>query len=396
MSNQNHSAIRRDTVGIMATTCAIAVANVYYNQPLLAIIGQSFHISVRQVGFIPMLTQIGFGVGLLLIVPLGDMMERRQLIVTMLAATTCALVAAAMSPNIVWLVVAHLAIGLTTIVPMLVIPFAAQLAGPKERGKVVGNVMSGLLIGILLARTVSGFIGATLGWRPMYWVAAGLMIVLAVVVAMLLPKSRPNSKMSYQKLMQSLPGLIQGQPVLRESSLIGAMLFGGFSAFWTTLVFLLEKLPYHYGSTVAGLFGLVGVVGAMAAPIAGKLADKGSARRTVGVAVVITMSSFLTFWLFGYQLWGLIIGVILLDLGVQAGHVTNQARIYTLPSEIHSRLISIYMVSYFLGGALGSFLAAYGWSVWQWSGVCVVGVFMMVIAFTAYFRGLKPQRSRLK
>lgn len=396
MSNQNHSAIRRDTVGIMATTCAIAVANVYYNQPLLAIIGQSFHVSVRQVGFIPMLTQIGFGVGLLLIVPLGDIMERRRLIVTMLAATTCALVAAAMSPNIVWLVVAHLAIGLTTIVPMLVIPFAAQLAGPKDRGKVVGNLMSGLLIGILLARTVSGFIGATLGWRATYWVAAGLMIVLAVVVAMLLPKSRPNSKMSYQKLMQSLPGLIQGQPVLRESSLIGAMLFGGFSAFWTTLVFLLEKPPYQYSSTVAGLFGLVGVVGAMAAPIAGKLADKGSARRTVGLAVVITTSSFLTFWLFGYQLWGLIIGVILLDLGVQAGHVTNQARIYTLPSEIHSRLISIYMVSYFFGGAIGSFLAAYGWSVWQWSGVCVVGVFMMVIAFTVYFKGLKPQRSPLK
>lgn len=389
MSVKNHSIIRHSTIWIMAITCAIAVANVYYNQPLLAMIGNSFHVSVRQVGFIPMLTQIGFATGLLLIVPLGDMMERRRLIVAMLTATACALTAAAMSPNIVWLIVAHLAIGVTTIVPMLVIPFAASLAGPKERGKVVGSVMSGLLIGILLARTMSGFIGATLGWRAMYWIAAGLMIALAVVVAMLLPKSKPSSMMSYQRLMRSLPSLIQRHAVLRESSMIGAMLFGGFSAFWTTLVFLLERTPYHYGSEVAGLFGLVGVVGAMAAPIAGKLADRGSARRTVGLAVVITLSSFLVFWLLGYQLWGLIIGVVLLDLGVQSGHVTNQARIYTLPPETHSRLISIYMVSYFFGGALGSFLGAYGWSIARWSGVCAVGLLMLVIAFLAYLGGSK-------
>lgn len=391
MSTKNYLAKRPEIVWVMAATCAFAIANVYYNQPLLAVIGQSFHVSVQQVGFIPMLTQIGFATGLLLIIPLGDVMERRQLIVTLSAATACALAAAAISPNLLWLVVSSGVIGVTTNIPMLIVPFAAQLAGSKEQGKVVGIVMGGLLIGILLARTVSGFIAASLGWRAMYWIAAGLMIALAVVVAALLPKSQPSSKLSYYQLMRSLPGLIQRHPVLRESSIIGAMLFGGFSAFWATLVFLLEKPPYHYESDVAGLFGLVGIVGAMAAPVAGKLADKGSGRQTVGLAVVITMSSFLVFWLFGYHLWGLIVGVILLDLGVQAGHVTNQARIYTLPPETHSRLISIYMVSYFLGGALGSFLGAYGWSVWKWSGVCAVGLLMLIIAFAAYLGERKRQ-----
>lgn len=386
MSAKNRSNIKPTTVWIMAIASGATAANLVYNQPLLADIGRDFHASVQQVGLISMLTQIGYGVGMFLFVPLGDMVERRRLIVSMTMATGCALTAAAVSPGFIWLAVASLIVGITTIVPQLLVPFAAHLAGPQERGKVVGSVMSGLLIGLLLARTVSGFIGASLSWRTVYWMASGLMVVLAVALFMLLPQSRPSSTVSYRKLMQSLPGLIRKQPVLREASMVGAMLFGAFSCFWTALVFLLEEPPYHYGSQVAGLFGLVGVIGAAAAPIVGRLTDQKSPRLTVGLAIVISMSSFLVLWLFRHQFWGLIVGVILLDLGTQAGQVSNQARIYSLPAEVHSRLNTVYMVSYFLGGSVGSYLAAYSWSIWQWNGVCTVGLLMLTVAFAVHWR----------
>ena len=374
-------------IWMMAVTSGATAANLYYNQPLLAIMAQDFHASAHQIGFIPTLTQVGYALGLLLFVPLGDLQERRRLIVMMLGLTALTLFAAAMAPNLPWLVMASLAIGMATISAQLIVPFAAQLAKPEERGKVVGMVMSGLMIGILLARTVSGFVGAALGWRTMYWIASGLMIVLAGALSRFLPKSQPSLAMSYPDLMRSMIGLIRKQPILRQASVLGAMCFGAFSAFWSTLVFLLGQPPYGYGSEVAGLFGLVGVVGAMAAPLAGNLADKRSPRLAVGLAIAVTTLSFVIFWRFGQQLWGLIVGVILLDLGVQANQVSNQARIYSLLPEAHSRLNALYIMFYFIGGASGSFLGAYGWSLWQWNGVCLVGLLMMTVAFITFFRG---------
>jgi predicted MFS family arabinose efflux permease len=251
-------------------------------------------------------------------------------------------------------------------------------------------VMSGLLIGILLARTVSGFVGANFGWRSMYWIASVLMILLALALSKLLPKSQPTLRVPYLKLMQSLFELIR-QPVLQEASLAGAMSFAAFSAFWSTLVFLLAQPPYHYGSEVAGLFGLVGVVGAAAAPLVGKLADRRSPKLTVALGLAITTISFLVFWWQGHQLVGLIFGVILLDLGVQTTMVSNQARIYSLPPEAHSRLNALYIMFYFVGGALGSFLGAYAWSRWQWNGVCAVSLLMLAIAFTTFFKRSRPK-----
>lgn len=377
---------------LMTIASGAAAANLYYNQPLLAAIAESFHAPAREAGFIPIATQIGYAVGIFLFVPLGDLMERRKLIVAMLLATALALGGAAVSPSINWLVGASWAIGMTTIAAQLIVPLAAQLAKPEERGKVVGMVMSGLLIGILLARTVSGFVGAFFSWRVMYWLASGLMILLAVALFKLLPKSQPSLKVPYQQLMGSLFKLVR-QPVLREASMIGAMSFGAFSAFWSTLVFLLEQPPYHYGSEVAGLFGLVGVVGAAVAPLVGRLADRSSPKLTVGLGLAITAGSFLIFLLFGYNLWGLIVGVILLDLGVQTTMVSNQALIYSLPPETHSRLNALYITFYFAGGALGSFLGAYGWSRWQWTGVCGVGLLMLVGAFATFFRGRMTEKS---
>ncbi len=374
----------------MAIACGITVANLYYNQPLLALLAREFHTSARAVGLIPTLTQVGYALGILLLVPLGDLLERRRLIVTMMGLTAVALALAAASPGLTWLIALSFAIGLTTIAAQIIIPFATQLVDPHERGKAVGMVMSGLFIGILLARTVSGFVGVTLGWRAMYWLASGLMLTLAGVTAKVLPRSQPSLQLSYGRLMRSLLHLMRTQPRLRQASLIGAMTFGAFSAFWSTLAFLLEQPPYGYGSDVAGLFGLVGVVGAAIAPMAGKVADRRSPRLTVGLGLVATAGSFVLFWALGNQIWGLIVGVILLDLGVQTTQISNQTSIYQLPADIHSRLNAVYIMFYFMGGALGSFLGAYGWSRWGWPGVCGLSLGLMAIAATIFLQGVKP------
>ncbi len=386
-----NSGMRSYLVWSMASASGATVANLYYNQPLLAVMAQSFHASTHAAGLIPMLTQIGYAVGILLFVPLGDLIERRQLIVTTLGATALALAIAAISPSMTWLIAASFAIGVTAIAAQIMVPFAAQLANPRDRGRVVGTVMSGVLIGILLARTVSGFVGATLGWRAMYWLASGAMVLLAIILFRVLPRSQPSLKVSYQRLMVSLFKLVQ-QPVLQEAATIGAMSFGAFSAFWSTLVFLLVQPPYQYGSDVAGLFGLVGVIGAIAAPLVGKIADRSSPNLTVGLGISITTLSFLIFLGLEHQLWGLVVGVMLLDLGVQTTQISNQALIYSLPLEFHSRLNALYIMFYFVGGAIGSFLAAYGWSRWQWNGVCAPSLVMLAIAFVTFFKRKQNRR----
>ncbi|GHO52233.1 permease [Ktedonobacter robiniae] len=369
---------------LLAVVCGLAAANLYYVQPVLADIGHEFAVSVNQVGVLATLSQLGYAVGLLLIIPLGDRYNRRTLIVTMLVAVTVALIAMALAPTLMFLSIASFAVGVTTVVPQLVVPLAASLARPQERGRVVGTVMSGLLIGILLARTVSGVLAAHLGWRTVYWVAAGLMVLLALILRFLLPLDRPQSDMSYTQLLRSLWSLVKSEPVLRETSVFGALGFAAFSAFWATLSFRLQTPPFHYGSEVAGLFGLVGVVGALAASFIGRLADKVNPRKTIGIGLLILLASFGIFWLTGQYLWGLIIGVILLDLGAQANQISNQARVYSLNPAARSRLNTIYMVSYFIGGSLGSFLGTYGWDFAGWFGVCCVGLLFLLLALAVY------------
>ncbi len=271
-----------------------------------------------------------------------------------------------------------------TIIPQVIVPFAASIVPAKVRGRVVGMVMSSLLIGILLARTVSGAVGAAFGWRAMYWLAAGLMVLLFVVLRAMLPREQPRMGLSYLQLLRSLGGLIRSEPALREVSVFGGMAFGAFSVFWVALPFFLETPPYHYGSAVVGLFGLVGVGGALAASYAGRLADRIDARITTGVVLVISALAFACFWLFGLAIWGLIVGVILLDIGTQATHISNQTRVYSLSPEARNRLNTVYMVSYFVGGSLGSALGAYGWSVARWSGVCIAGLIMLGVALAYY------------
>ncbi len=386
------STVDKKMIWLLAIAGGMAVANLYYIQPLLVDIAHSFSISESVVGIAATVAQLGYALGLLLIVPLGDALERRRLITTMLILVTLALIATAIAPSLPWLVIACFVLGVTTVIPQIIIPLAASIATPGTRGRVVGTVMSGVLIGILLARTVSGFIGAQFGWRTMYWIAAGLMLLLALLLRVALPKNYPSTHLRYFQLLRSLGALIREEPVIREVSLFGAMAFGAFSVLWSTLAFFLSTPPYHYGSEVVGLFGLVGVAGALSATFVGRLADRLNIRLITGIALAISVLAFVVFWLFGHWLFGLVIGVLLLDLGVQSTQVSNQTRIYSLNPEASNRLNTIYMVSYFIGGSLGTALATYGWSVARWNGVCTVGILMLVIALGRYF--LKQRQGR--
>jgi predicted MFS family arabinose efflux permease len=368
----------------MSVSVGVIVANLYYIQPLLSSIASSFHISVPQVGSVAMMTQLGAALGMLFFVPLGDTKERRRLIVSLLVLESVFLALMAGAQSYLWLALASLGIGIAGSTVHLIVPFAAQLASPGRRGAAVGAVLSGLLFGILLARTLSGLLGAWMGWRAIYWLASGMMLLLAVLIRLGLPRSKPTLTLSWPKLIHSAAVLVRTQPVLREAALLSAILFCAFSAFWTTLVFFLETPPYHYGSAVAGLFGLVGAAGALSAPFIGRLADRYGARRNVLFALLITVASFVVLYLFGKHMSGLVAGVILLDIGVQAGHVSNQTRIYGLLPEARSRLNMVYMICYFTAGAAGSFAGSLLWHHFAWAGVCGLGCLLSLAGCGIY------------
>jgi predicted MFS family arabinose efflux permease len=365
--------MRPGLVWMMAAAAGLSVANLYYHQPLLGDIGQTFQASDRALGLIPAFSQVGYALGLLLVVPLGDSLERRRVIVVMTALVSLALMGVALSPSLPWMVVASGLVGVTTVVPQLLVPFAAHLAPEEQRGRVVGTVMSGLLIGILLSRTASGFLGVRFGWRAMFWIASALMLLLVGVLRFTLPSQHASSPLPYPALLRSLVGLVREEPLLRLHSVLGALTFGGFSAFWATLALYLHSLPQHYGAQVAGLFGAVGVAGAVAAPLVGRYADVRGDRRITAAAIGVLLLSFVVLGVLGRWLWGIALGVILLDLGAQANHISNQTRVYSLRPEARNRLNTVYMVTYFAGGATGAWLGSLAWSRWGWSGVCAVG-----------------------
>jgi predicted MFS family arabinose efflux permease len=371
----------------MAITVGVIVANIYYIQPLLAEIANTFGLSVTRVGTIAMVSQAGTALGMFLFVPLGDKYERRSLILLLVIGEFLSLVLMATAPNALWLGGSAFAVGFFAANVHVLVPFAAHLAAPQQRGRVVGSLVSGILLGVLLARTFSGSIGALFGWRTVYGTAAGAMVPLALVVRTKLPVSRPELVISWPELMRSTFQLIRQHAVLRESALLGGLFFSAFSAFWTTLVFFLGGTSYHYGNAgaVAGFFGLVGAVGAAGAPTVGHLADKHGPRFTIRLALWLSLVSFLFLGFAGKHLAGLIAGVILMDLGIQSGHVSNQTRIYSIDPGARSRLNMVYMVCYFIGGALGSYLGAWCWHLAGWWGVCGFGATVLFLAIVVEY-----------
>jgi len=376
-------------VYLLAFSVGAIVANIYYVQPLLAAMARTFSVSVGMIGLVAMLTQVGTALGMLVFVPLGDSRDRRALLTALLSGATVALCGVATAQNLIWISIASFAVGACGAAVHVIVPFAAQLAPENSRGQVLGTVFSGLLIGILLARTFSGVVASYFGWRSVYAIAAAGMLGLLLLLRARLPKVAPQNSLPWPVLMRSLVSLVRDHPALRESAFLGAALLCVFSAFWTTLVFLLQTPPYHYGSSVAGLFGLVGAAGALCAPLVGRFADRRGPRFTILLALVTTLASFLLLGVFGKVMAGLIAGVVLLDVGVQSGHVANQTRIYALDATARSRLNTVYMFCYFSGGSLGSWLGAICWEYKGWTAVCALGVGVVVIALAVFARNFK-------
>lgn len=368
----------------MALSTGLIVANIYYCQPLVVLISKEFNVAESKAGAITFYTQLGYALGLLFFVPLGDMLEKRKQIVVTTALTVGALLMAAISTSLAMLNLACLLIGCTSVVPQLILPLAAQLSAPEKRGKTIGIIMSGLLIGILVSRSISGFVGAWVGWRGMFWIAAAVSLALLVIMRFIFPQVKSQFKGSYGSLMRSLLTLVKQQPVLREAAIINALTFSSFGMFWTTMVLHLANAPFSFQTDQIGLFGLAAVAGALIAPLIGGSADKGNPRVAIGYGLLIVGLGFLLFYLFGASVIGMIAGIILLDLGQQAVHVSNQARVYSLLPEARNRLNTVFMTISFIGTSLGSAIGLWVWDRAKWNGVCLAGGIAVVLAFTVY------------
>jgi predicted MFS family arabinose efflux permease len=374
------SGIQRRLMLLLAATAGLSVASNYYAQPLLATIARHLNVSNRSATLLVTASQVGYALGLAAVVPLGDLLERRCLITRLLTISAVGLFAAALSPNLTCLAAASFIVGVTSVVAQIAVPFSASLAAERERGLVVGTVMSGLLIGMLTARTFAGFVADFLGWRAIYVLAALLVFGLVCVLRRELPEYREGNVSSYAQLMKTVLHLMRTERVLQYRSIYGACVFAGFSAFWTTASFLLSGPPYRYSARIIGLFGLVAVSGVIASPVAGRLADRGGTRFQTPAFLLCTLLSWLPIALGASHLEWLLLGIILMDFGVHGMQITNQSDIYQLDPAARSRLTTGYMTTYFMGGAVGSQTGAMMYERFGWNGVCWTGAGFVAVA----------------
>lgn len=382
--NENKQYLTKGTLWLMAVGAGLVVANNYYNQPLLGMIAKEFGKSEAATSRVAMFTQIGYAAGLLLIIPLGDMFRRKKIILIDFVFIILSLLIFALSKSLTVMITASFFIGLTSVVPQIFVPIAVQLSAPEKKGKNVGIVMSGLLIGILGSRVFSGMLGEYLGWREVFYIAAGMMVVLSILIAWLLPNMQPTFNGTYSQLMRSIFRYTKEIPSLRLASLRGALGFGSFSMFWTTLTFRLEQAPFFQGSDIAGLLGLVGIVGALAASIAGSVSGKVDKNKIILIACLMMLISWGVFGLSGNTYIGLIAGIILLDMGLQGMNVTNQTIVFASYPEASNRLNTVYMVSYFIGGSIGTFLGGIAWQYHGWNGVVCVGSLLVLLCLVVH------------
>ncbi|MAO90714.1 MAG: MFS transporter [Rhodospirillaceae bacterium] len=375
----------------MAGATGIAVANIYYNQPMLGIMQAEF--PGQLAGLVPTVTQLGYALGIFLLVPLGDLVERKKLIILQFGLLFLALAGVALAPNASVLLLTSLLVGVGATVAQQIIPLAAHLSDPNKRGATVGLVMSGLLCGILFSRTLAGFVSTHSGWREMFALAVPMALAACAVMAWKLPRSHPEPTMGYPALLGSILGLWREFPELRVATLTQSSLFAAFSVFWTILVFQLESPAFNLGPDAAGLFGIIGAIGILAAPFAGKLADKRGPHMIVLFGTSLTLVSWVIFG-FWISIPGLIVGVILLDLALQSAMIPNQHIIYALRPSARARVNTIFIGSMFLGGSLGSALALQIWTAFGWTGVCLLGGGFCAIATALQLVRWSARRSR--
>jgi predicted MFS family arabinose efflux permease len=375
----------------MSVATGLAVASNYYAQPLLETIARNFSLSASSAGFIVTAAQLGYAVGLLFLVPLGDMFERRAMIVSMTLLAAGGMLITASSQSLAMMIFGTALTGLFSVVAQILVPLAATLASPEKRGKVVGTIMSGLLLGILLARTVAGLLAGIGGWRTVYWVASVLMVVMALALWRGLPKVKSETHLNYPQLLVSVFSLFTHDKLLRTRALLGCFTFANFSILWTSMAFLLAAPPFNYSEGMIGLFGLAGAAGALGARPAGGLADKGKSHITTTASLVLLMLSWAAIWYGHVSVLALIVGILVLDLTVQGVHITNQTVIYRVKPEARNRLTAGYMTSYFIGGAAGSLISASAWQHAGWAGVCAVGAVMAILNLLVWWRGYHRQ-----
>jgi predicted MFS family arabinose efflux permease len=376
----------RAPLPFLGLACAVGVSTMYYNQPLLLEMGHSYGVTAGRVGFVAVATQVGYAIGLFTFVPLGDVLERRSLMMRMYGAVTVALLLVALAPGLGWLIAASLLLGLFASVTHVVLPIAPDLVSQEQRGRAIGTVMTGLLLGILLARTFAGWVSGIDGWRWVFVVAAVINGTFVPLIWKVMPKLPPKQQLRYADAMKSLWTLFRTQPLLRESSIVGALVFASFSCFWTTLAFLLQS-HYGLGAGVAGTFGVVGAAGALVAPLAGRLSDRHGSRWVISLGMGLLALSYLLLWLeeparisTTSHIIALVVGVLVLDVGAQMTQVANQTRIFGLVPSARSRLNTVYMTVYFTGAAVGSALATMAWAHWRWNGVCCLAIGFIALA----------------
>ncbi|RTY05805.1 MFS transporter [Enterobacter roggenkampii] len=378
---------------LMSVATGLAVASNYYAQPLLDTIARAFNLSASSAGFIVTAAQLGYAAGLLFLVPLGDMFERRMLIVSMTLLAAGGMLITASSQSLTMMIIGTALTGLFSVVAQILVPLAATLASPEKRGKVVGTIMSGLLLGILLARTVAGLLASLGGWRTVYWVASVLMVVMALALWRGLPKVKQENHLNYPQLLASVFSLFTQDKLLRTRALLGCFTFANFSILWTSMAFLLAAPPFNYSEGVIGLFGLAGAAGALGARPAGGLADKGKSHLTTSAGLVLLLLSWAAIWYGHVSVLALIVGILVLDLTVQGVHITNQTVIYRVKPEARNRLTAGYMTSYFIGGAAGSLISASAWQHAGWSGVCAIGAIVATINLLVWWRSYHRQEA---
>lgn len=384
---RHHHGLSPALIALMSIATGLSVASNYYAQPLLDAIARAFSLSPDLAGFIVTAAQLGYAAGLLFLVPLGDMFERRRLIVSMTLLAAGGMLITASSTTLGMMVLGTALTGLFSVVAQILVPLADTLAAPEKRGKVIGTIMSGLLLGILLARTVAGLLASLGGWRTVYWVASVLMVIMAIALWRGLPKVKQDTQLNYPQLLGSIFTLFAKEKVLRTRALLGCLSFANFSILWTSMAFLLASPPFNFSEGVIGLFGLVGAAGALGARPFGSLADKGKAHLTTTVSLGLLLLSWLAIAWGQNSVLALIIGILLLDLTVQGVHITNQTVIYRLKPEARNRLTAGYMTSYFVGGAAGSLISASAWQHAGWTGVSIAGGSFAALNLLVWWRG---------
>lgn len=367
---------------LLAGASAFSVANVYYAQPLLDAIAQDFNISLASVGMVITVTQLGCALALLLVVPLGDRVNRHRLLAVQQLLLIAALCTVGWANSSLLLLVGMLLVGLLgTAMTQGLIAFAATLAAPHERGRVVGAAQAGVVLGLLLARTLSGALADLGGWRAVYFFSAAITLILLPVLARLLPAPRtPPSTLSYPALLRSMLTLLWRDRTLQIRGMLALLMFAAFSIFWSALVLPLSQAPFNFSHSVIGAFGLVGAVGALAAVRAGHLADRGLGQLATGICLLLLVLAWLPLGLLSYGLGWLIMGIVLLDLAGQAIHVLNQSLIFSTHPQAHSRLVGCYMLFYAVGSGLGAFASTYVFALAGWSGVCWLGAGVSLVA----------------